>query len=159
MIKSNTYNVLRTFNKVLTEKQRFEEFDIPQTRKWLKDFYKTYRLARTRGEFWEIGEDGKEWCHVKMQYPIFEDCYDSDYSLAKNSVDYSLAKNLTVNRMTYENWTQFKDNLSAMNNKLYDINKVDNTFMSDFINSEIEKFRVFIHNFLGYAHDIMVEVN
>ena len=149
MIKSKTYDVLRTFNKVLTEKQMFEEFDIPQTRKWLRDFYKTYRLSKTRGEFWEIGENAKKWCHKTMQYPLFSDCYDG-----KNSVDYSLAKNLTVNRMTYENWTQFKDNLSAMNNKLYDINKVDNTFMSDFINSEIEKFRGFIHDFICYANEV-----
>ena len=148
MIKSNTYDVLRTFNKVLTEKQMFEEFDIPQTRKWLRDFYKVYRLARTRGEFWEIGEDGKEWCHGKMQYPIFEDCYED-----KNSVDYSLAKNLTVNRMTYEDWRQFKDNLSAMTTKLYYINK----FSSDswiFINDEIEKFRGFVHDFINYADEV-----
>ena len=159
MIKSNTYDVLRTFNKVLTEKQMFEEFDIPQTRKWLKDFYKIYRLSRTRGEFWEIGENAKKWCHREMQYSIFEDCYDSDYSLAKNSVDYSLAKNLTVDRMTYKEWQQFKDNLSAMKTKLYYINKVDNTFMSDFINSEIEKFRGFIHWFIIYANAVMDEVN
>ena len=154
MIKSNTYDVLRTFNKVLTEKQMFEEFDIPQTRKWLKDFYKTYRLARTRGEFWEIGENAKKWCHREMQYSIFEDCYDSDYSLAKNSVDYSLAKNLTVDRMTYKEWQQFKDNLSAMKTKLYYINKYDNKFMSEFINREIEKFRRFTDDFINYASEV-----
>ena len=158
MIKSKTYDVLRTFNKVLTEKQMLEEFDIPQTRKWLKDFYKTYRLARTRGEFCEIGEDGKEWSHYKMQYPIFEDCYDSDYSLAKDSV-YYLAKNLTIDRMTYKEWQQFKDNLSAMTTKLYYINKVDTTFLSDFINYETEKFRIFTDNFISYASEVMDEVN
>ena len=144
MIKSKTYDVLRTFNKVLTEKQMFEEFDIPQTRKWLRDFYEIYRYSR---RFYK--HRTRIWCNETMEYPLFSDEFDG-----KNSVDYSLAKNLTVNRMTYEDWQQFKDNLSAMTTKLYYINKVDTTFMSDFINSEIEKFRGFIHDFICYANEV-----
>ena len=144
MIKSKTYDVLRTFNKVLTEKQMFEEFDIPQTKKWLRDFYKIYRDSRKH-----FNHRTRIWCDERMEYPLFSDEFDG-----KNSVDYSLAKNLTVNRMTYEDWQQFKDNLSAMTTKLYYINKVDTTFMSDFINSEIEKFRGFIHNFLSYTNEV-----
>ena len=144
MIKSNTYNVLRTFNKVLTEKQMFEGFDIPQTRKWLRDFYKIYRDSRKL-----FKNRTRIWCDERIKYPLFSDCYDG-----KNSVDYSLAKNLTVNRMTYKDWQIFSNNLSAMTTKLYYINKYDNKFMSEFINREIEKFRGFIHNFLDYADEV-----
>ena len=144
MIKSNTYNVLRTFNKVLTEKQMFEGFDIPQTRKWLKDFYEIYRASR---RFYK--HRTRIWCNETMEYPLFSDEFDG-----KNSVDYSLAKNLTVNRMTYEDWQQFKDNLSAMTTKLYYINKYDNKFMSEFINREIEKFRRFTDDFINYASEV-----
>ena len=144
MIKSNTYDVLRTFNKVLTEKQMFEEFDIPQTRKWLRDFYKIYRYSR---RFYK--HRTRIWCNERMEYPLFSDEFDG-----KNSVDYSLAKNLTVNRMTYEDWQQFKDNLSAMTTKLYYINKYDNKFMSEFINREIEKFRRFTDDFINYASEV-----
>ena len=143
MIKSNTYNVLRTFNKALTEKQMFEEFDIPQTRKWLRDFYKIYRDSRKH-----FNHRTRIWCDERMEYPLFSDEFDG-----KNSVDYSLAKNLTVNRMTYEEWQQFKDNLSAMTTKLYYINKFYPNGW-DFINEEIEKFRGFIHNFLSYANEV-----
>ena len=144
MIKSNTYDVLRTFNKVLTEKQMFEEFDIPQTRKWLRDFYEIYRYSR---RFYK--HRTRIWCNETMEYPLFSDEFDG-----KNSVDYSLAKNLTVNRMTYEDWQQFKDNLSAMTTKLYYINKYDNKFMSEFINREIEKFRRFTDDFINYASEV-----
>ena len=144
MIKSNTYDVLRTFNKVLTEKQMFEEFDIPQTRKWLKDFYEIYRKSRKHFNY-----RTRIWCNERMEYPLFSDEFDG-----KNSVDYSLAKNLTVNRMTYEDWQQFKDNLSAMTTKLYYINKYDNKFMSEFINREIEKFRRFTDDFINYASEV-----
>ena len=144
MIKSKTYDVLRTFNKVLTEKQMFEEFDIPQTRKWLRDFYEIYRYSR---RFYK--HRTRIWCNETMEYPLFSDEFDG-----KNSVDYSLAKNLTVNRMTYEDWQQFKDNLSAMTTKLYYINKYDNKFMSEFINREIEKFRRFTDDFINYASEV-----
>ena len=144
MIKSNTYDVLRTFNKVLTEKQMFEEFDIPQTRKWLRDFYEIYRYSR---RFYK--HRTRIWCNETMEYPLFSDEFDG-----KDSVDYSLAKNLTVNRMTYEDWQQFKDNLSAMTTKLYYINKYDNKFMSEFINREIEKFRRFTDDFINYASEV-----
>ena len=143
MIKSNTYDVLRTFNKVLTEKQMFEEFDIPQTRKWLRDFYEIYRASR---RFYK--HRTRIWCNETMEYPLFSDCYDG-----KDSVDYSLAKNLTVNRMTYEDWQQFSNNLSAMTTKLYYINKFYPNGW-DFINEEIEKFRGFIHNFLSYTNEV-----
>ena len=143
MIKSNTYDVLRTFNKVLTEKQMFEEFDIPQTRKWLRDFYEIYRASR---RFYK--HRTRIWCNETMEYPLFSDCYDG-----KDSVDYSLAKNLTVNRMTYEDWQQFSNNLSAMTTKLYYINKFYPNGW-DFINDEIEKFRGFIRNFLSYTNEV-----
>ena len=143
MIKSNTYDVLRTFNKVLTEKQMFEEFDIPQTRKWLRDFYEIYRASR---RFYK--HRTRIWCNETMEYPLFSDCYDG-----KDSVDYSLAKNLTVNRMTYEDWQQFSNNLSAMTTKLYYINKFSSSSWN-FINEEIEKFRGFIHNFLSYTNEV-----
>jgi len=143
MIKSNTYDVLRTFNKVLTEKQMFEEFDIPQTRKWLRDFYEIYRYSR---RFYK--HRTRIWCNETMEYPLFSDCYDG-----KDSVDYSLAKNLTVNRMTYEDWQQFSNNLSAMTTKLYYINKFYPNGW-DFINDEIEKFRGFIRNFLSYTNEV-----
>ena len=113
MIKSNTYNVLRTFNKVLTEKQMFEGFDIPQTRKWLRDFYKIYRDSRKL-----FKNRTRIWCDERIKYPLFSDCYDG-----KNSVDYSLVKNLTVNRMTYHEWQQFSYHLSTINTRLYYINK------------------------------------
>jgi hypothetical protein len=83
-----------------------------------------------------------------MEYPLFSDCYDG-----KDSVDYSLAKNLTVNRMTYEDWQQFSNNLSAMTTKLYYINKFYPNGW-DFINDEIEKFRGFIRNFLSYTNEV-----
>ena len=143
MIKSNTYGVLRAFNKALTEKQMCEEFDIPQTRKWLKDFYEIYRKSRKHFKY-----RTRIWCDERMEYPLFSDEFDG-----KNSVDYSLVKNLTVNRMTYQDWKQFKDNLSAMTTKLYYINK----FSSDswnFINDEIEKFRGFVHDFINYADEV-----
>ena len=83
-----------------------------------------------------------------MQYPLFSDCYDG-----KDSVDYSLAKNLTVNRMTYEDWQQFSNNLSAMTTKLYYINKFSSSSWN-FINEEIEKFRGFTDDFINYANEI-----
>lgn len=143
MIKSNTYNVLRTFNKVLTEKQMFEGFDIPQTRKWLKDFYEIYRASR---RFYK--HRTRIWCNETIKYPLFSDCYDG-----KNSVDYSLVKNLTVNRMTYHEWQQFSYHLSTINTRLYYINKFSSSSWN-FINDEIEKFRGFIHDFISYADEV-----
>ena len=143
MIKSNTYNVLRTFNKVLTEKQMFEGFDIPQTRKWLKDFYEIYRASR---RFYK--HRTRIWCNERIKYPLFSDCYDG-----KNSVDYSLVKNLTVNRMTYHEWQQFSYHLSTINTRLYYINKFSSSSWN-FINDEIEKFRSFIHDFISYADEV-----
>lgn len=143
MIKSNTYNVLRTFNKVLTEKQMFEGFDIPQTRKWLIDFYKIYRDSRKH-----FNHRTRIWCDERMKYPLFSDCYDG-----KNSVDYSLVKNLTVNRMTYHEWQQFSYHLSTINTRLYYINKFSSSSWN-FINDEIEKFRSFIHDFISYADEV-----
>ena len=143
MIKSNTYNVLRTFNKVLTEKQMFEEFDIPQTRKWLRDFYEIYRASR---RFYK--HRTRIWCNETMEYPLFSDCYDG-----KNSVDYYLVKNLTVNRMTYHEWQQFSYHLSTINTRLYYINKFSSSSWN-FINDEIEKFRSFIHDFISYADEV-----
>ena len=143
MIKSNTYDVLRTFNKVLTEKQMFEGFDIPQTRKWLRDFYKIYRDSRKL-----FKNRTRIWCDERIKYPLFSDCYDG-----KNSVDYSLVKNLTVNRMTYHEWQQFSYHLSTINTRLYYINKFSSSSWN-FINDEIEKFRSFIHDFISYADEV-----
>jgi len=143
MIKSNTYNVLRTFNKVLTEKQMFEGFDIPQTRKWLRDFYKIYRDSRKL-----FKNRTRIWCDERMKYPLFSDEFDG-----KNSVDYHLAKNLTVNRMTYHEWQQFKYHLSTINTRLYYINKFSANGWN-FINDEIEKFRGFVNDFINYADEV-----
>jgi len=143
MIKSNTYGVLRAFNKALTEKQMCEEFDIPQTRKWLKDFYEIYRKSRKHFKY-----RTRIWCDERMEYPLFSDEFDG-----KNSIDYSLVKNLTVNRMAYHEWQQFSYHLSTINTRLYYINKSSSSSWN-FINDEIEKFRGFIHDFINYANEV-----
>ena len=88
------------------------------------------------------------WCDERIKYPLFSDCYDG-----KNSVDYSLVKNLTVNRMTYHEWQQFSYHLSTINTRLYYINKFSSSSWN-FINDEIEKFRGFIHDFISYADEV-----
>ena len=143
MIKSNTYDVLRTFNKVLTEKQMFEEFDTPQTKKWLRDFYKIYRDSRKN-----FNHRTRIWCNERMKYPLFSDCFDG-----KNSVDYSLAKNLTVNRMTCDEWQQFSNNLLSMNTKLDYINRFS-TDSWNYINDDIRKFWRFLNDFLNYTDEV-----
>ena len=126
MFKSNAYGILRTFNKVLIDKQIIEMFGTRQTKMWLRDFYQTYNHSRRNHEL----------------------PYDPT-----DIIDFSFAERLTVYKMSWKEWQQFSYHLSTINTRLYYINKSSSS-SCNFINDEIEKFRGFIHDFISYADEV-----
>ena len=103
MFKSNAYGILRTFNKVLIDKQMFENFSTHQTRKWLRDFYQTYNYSRRNHEL----------------------PYDPT-----DIIDYSFAERLTVYRMSWKEWQQFNSSLCTLNRRLHLINTNETRYIN-----------------------------
>jgi len=135
MFKSNAYGILRTFNKVLVEKQMFENFSTHQTRKWLRDFYQTYN-------------------HSKRNHEL--PCDPTDI------IDYSFAERLTVYRMSWSEWQQFSSNLQDLACRLHLINMAGNpkneSDDSCYIYNSIADFRYFLACFLDYIDTKDVEL-
>ena len=96
MFKSNAYGILRTFNKVLIDKQIHEMFSTYQTKKWLRDFYQTYN-------------------HSKRNHEL-------PYN-PTNIIDFSFAERLTVYKMSWKEWQQFNSSLIDLNYRLHLFNK------------------------------------
>ena len=101
MFKSNAYGILRTFNKVLIDKQIHEMFCTYQTKKWLRDFYQTYN-------------------HSKRNPELFNET---------DIIDYSFVERLTVCRMSWKEWQQFNSRLIDMNYRLHLFNKGKTNYM------------------------------
>jgi len=96
MFKSNAYGILRTFNKVLIDKQIIEMFGTRQTKMWLRDFYQTYNHSRRNHEL----------------------PYDPT-----DIIDFSFAERLTVYKMAWREWQQFNSRLIDLNYRLHLFNK------------------------------------
>ena len=126
MFKSNAYGILRTFNKVLVDKQMFENFSTHQTRKWLLDFYQTYN-------------------HSKRNPELF---------IANDIIDYSFAERLTVFRMSWKEWQQFNSSLCTLNRRLQLINSYNGEWVTNergYVNGSVADFRYFLDCFLDYV--------